>query len=690
MVMYSVSVFRFSCIIFVLLICNVLHAQSDSEIQSQQDARDLKVLISEQSWSEAQVKCQSLLDHFSESNRWDSLYKYRAIIADIAKNTGDLDVELEALGSNISQDVIFRSIHSEYEQNIRYMMSRVDTIRAGSEVLSTTYDIFSNYLFENGLVDSAILIGYKAIRQSDKSDIADARILTRIEQNLKLRSIRNLKSGLILLMEAESISSTSATNPVSRIRLYKSIGETLLEVEDIDKSKSYLEKAYDLAEAEGYSSFKSDVELVLGRVDVSQGKLVDGIAKYKNVLDVFRQKEMKYKRDFSYYYIADAYYKSRQYDLSKSYLDSFELANAKSFPLHQILEARHALLDGNDKEVLDFINFANRKSVDFVTHGDDVYDIKYQYYKSKGDETNALINHEKLKKYQDSLFASNQAIKVHRIENEFNRKQKNIEISALKKTTEAQDRALDLRNAMILMGSIMLLVLSGLLFGLYRLYRTNQKNQKQLSEQNVQISQALAQNQVLMKEIHHRVKNNLQVVSSLLSMQARKVTDVDTKEALNSSRTRVQSMSLLHQNLYQGEEITEVNVSDYIEEMVKTIVNTYNVNDNIELNLDIENLDLDVDVLMPLGLVANELICNALKYAFVGRDKGKLDISLESQGDTIIFRVKDDGVGLAEDSLPVKKESLGARLINLFTERLGGKLDVKGSNGTEVIITSLY
>jgi len=146
-------------------------------------------------------------------------------------------------------------------------------------------------------------------------------------------------------------------------------------------------------------------------------------------------------------------------------------------------------------------------------------------------------------------------------------------------------------------------------------------------------------------------------------MQARKVTDDDTKDALNSSKTRVQSMSILHQNLYQEDNLKDVDVASYVDKLIGNIIDTYHVNENIKVQIDVDPIVLDIDTLVPLGLMANELVCNAVKHAFKGREAGELNISLKDIGESIVLTVSDDGVGFEGEELPIRAGSLGARLI---------------------------
>jgi len=153
-----------------------------------------------------------------------------------------------------------------------------------------------------------------------------------------------------------------------------------------------------------------------------------------------------------------------------------------------------------------------------------------------------------------------------------------------------------------------------LLIGL--LYR-NQKQKKLISIQN-------DEKDILLREIHHRVKNNLQVISSLLGIQSRSIKDVQAKQAIHEGRARVHSMSLIHQNLYKKDNLTGVDMRVYLNKLSTDLINTYNLSEGqIEIEKDIDELILDVEYVVPIGLIINELISNALKYAFPDQQNGK-------------------------------------------------------------------
>lgn len=208
------------------------------------------------------------------------------------------------------------------------------------------------------------------------------------------------------------------------------------------------------------------------------------------------------------------------------------------------------------------------------------------------------------------------------------------------------------------------------------------------------------------KEIHHRIKNNLQVISSLLDLQAEQfsnrgcVKDSEILEAFRVSQDRVISMSLIHEELHEGGEIDTLNFSPYLERLVENLLQTYSLGDTaISLNMDLEkNVFFDMDTAVPLGLVVNELVSNSLKYAFPGRSKGKIQIKLfknkdgselnngdgqltEGTGYTLI--ISDDGAGIPENINLENSDTLGLQLVSLLVDQLEGEISLKRDHGTE-------
>ena len=207
-----------------------------------------------------------------------------------------------------------------------------------------------------------------------------------------------------------------------------------------------------------------------------------------------------------------------------------------------------------------------------------------------------------------------------------------------------------------------------------------------LEKESAKTENSLKEKEMLLCEIHHRVKNNLQVISSLLSLQSRYHKDAQAIETAKESQNRIKAMALIHEKLYHSKDFANVEFNDYIKTLVNNLFASYKVSaSRVALKLDIENISLGIDTAIPTGLIINELVSNSLKYAFPEGKDGEIKIFLRSlnDGENKLI-VSDNGVGLPE-SLDIKKaESLGLRMITNLTERsLHGKVNINKSNGTE-------
>lgn len=234
-----------------------------------------------------------------------------------------------------------------------------------------------------------------------------------------------------------------------------------------------------------------------------------------------------------------------------------------------------------------------------------------------------------------------------------------------------------------LMGGILLaIVTSGFLFYHNRIRR---RNNLLLSQKNQVIAAALSEKEMLIREVHHRVKNNLQVVSSLLNLHARKVADPQALGAIKEGRDRVKSMAFIHQKLYQVHDVRQMTVSDYVEDLANYLFTSYQIDpEQIKLKTDIAQLELDVDIMVPLGLILNELISNSLKHGFPDGRKGQLSVSFEEMEKGFLLEVADTGVGFIPEQDRERSSGFGYQLIHAFCKKLKGQLNILDQGGTVI------
>jgi len=200
-----------------------------------------------------------------------------------------------------------------------------------------------------------------------------------------------------------------------------------------------------------------------------------------------------------------------------------------------------------------------------------------------------------------------------------------------------------------------------------------------------QLKSSLEEKIVLLREIHHRVNNNLQIISSLFNLQSNYV-DENSKDILMASQSRVKSMAMIHEKLYQSPDMTRINMKDYIESFVSGLFSLYMAETTaIHLQTDLEDIEMGIDTAIPVGLIINELVTNSLKHAFpAGNEGGIIEISFRKEGELLTLKIADNGIGLPERRKIETKKSLGLQLVSNLVNQLDGTMMVSGENGTEV------
>lgn len=299
-------------------------------------------------------------------------------------------------------------------------------------------------------------------------------------------------------------------------------------------------------------------------------------------------------------------------------------------------------------------------------------------YKMVVDSVSAIIN------------TKNMATEVKRIEKARLKEQSQKEIALLEEQARLKEENLSKQKKLKYTFVLFSLFLLGVVYLITTLLRERNRDAQLLESKNEAISKALDTNKMLIKEVHHRVKNNLQVVSSLLNLQSRYIDNDLAREALSVGRSRVQSMSLLHQSLYMKDNVKLVDVKAYFENLADNLFHTYQVDKSkIQLLKEIDPLEIDVDVVIPMGLICNELISNALKYAYEGKDHGTLLVKLKDEPGQIVMTIADDGKGVPFTTIPKNPTSLGMKLIDSFADKLEADviIDNKGGSSFSILIT---
>lgn len=191
----------------------------------------------------------------------------------------------------------------------------------------------------------------------------------------------------------------------------------------------------------------------------------------------------------------------------------------------------------------------------------------------------------------------------------------------------------------------------------------------------------------LLKEIHHRVKNNLNIIIGLLELQSQNIEDVTVKEMFRESINRIRSMAIIHEYLYRSESHSSIDLSVYIESVADNLLSVYNENKiDLTINYFLENILTEIDIAIPIGLIVNEAVTNSIKHAFLEKQKGRIDIYLKKENHHISLTLKDDGIGIPVNFDAEHSRTLGIQLIKLLVGQLNGKYKIYREEGTTVQI----
>ncbi|MBF0328651.1 MAG: response regulator [Nitrospirae bacterium] len=205
---------------------------------------------------------------------------------------------------------------------------------------------------------------------------------------------------------------------------------------------------------------------------------------------------------------------------------------------------------------------------------------------------------------------------------------------------------------------------------------------------DAEILRSLREKEVLLKEIHHRIKNNMQIISSLLDLQSNYITDKAALQVFKDGQNRIRSMALVHELLYRSQNMVHINFNDYIREISGHMFRFYGIDaSRVRMSIDIGDVKFSLDTAVPFGLIVSELISNALKHAFPDAREGTINISLHERGENIELCFKDNGIGFPERLDFKNTESLGLHLVNSLVKQLSGEISMNRTDGTGFNIT---
>jgi two-component sensor histidine kinase len=333
-----------------------------------------------------------------------------------------------------------------------------------------------------------------------------------------------------------------------------------------------------------------------------------------------------------------------------------------------------------------------------VSRVKDFYLIQFKIDSAEGRYVQAIDNFQRYKELNDSLFSVAKSKQIEELSIKYDVDLKERNLVLLQKDNDIQERGLrqaQLTRNLTFAGIALLLIILGLLYNKFQFkQKTNKKleaSQREIEKQNVALQRLVTEKEWLLKEIHHRVKNNLHTIVGLLDTQAGYLKNEEALLAIHDSQRRVQAMSIIHQKLFHSDSLSSIEMSGYIEELVGYLEHSFGIDQRIRFILDIEEVVLDLSYALPLSLILNEAITNSLKYAFPGNREGIMSIGLKSLGSSqYLLSISDNGVGLPSNFDIKNAKSMGMSLMKGLSEDIHGKFQINNNTGTEVQVLFDY
>ncbi len=457
---------------------------------------------------------------------------------------------------------------------------------------------------------------------------------------------------------------------------YERVSDDLTRQGRLKESMVYARKAINICESNNLESELVYALTSAGDVEISGGNNQQALLYFNRSLELARSQK------FSEIAISDLMNNrgnalkrlGRYSEALKDYQTCLAIARKTNYP--NAIAASMAnlgevnMLMGNYKDALGY----QLETVRLQEKDNDLSNIIENYlhvssiYENLGDYKSSLAYQKKALLMRDSIASIESDAAMSKMLTQFETKKKEATI-ALQENQISQQRKLQWLGA-----GVVLLLVGLLVFGFVG-YRNRNKTNRLLAAKN-------AENELLLKEIHHRVKNNLEVVSGLLALQSAQIDDPDTKDAMQESQNRVQSIGIVHQKLYQGTNLGAIEMKDYFLNLSESILDSFGADERISIECAMDKLDVDIDTAVPLGLIVNELLTNTLKYAFPKGETGKVQIKLERSVDgKLHLEVSDNGIG---KSGLVHGTGFGEQLVSLLTQQLSGSMREEVKDGTRI------
>jgi two-component sensor histidine kinase len=701
--MYRVIAKIAACLIFTLY-CTITSTAQNNNINPNSMAYDMpeyqkaKELLDNRKYPEAEALIVNILEKLEAAHRTEDYVEMLNLHAKSIMHQWRTDEALEIYKEMKRQakEANLNQLHSNSIQALSVIYQFKDSFEIveqltteGMQIKGLQDNDYSDYYISMGEIwmrrnnlDSAL--HYVNVAYDIDKTINDSISLPKTCQTIALFLIKSKKYDKALQYLIEGKSYIQEENSYKHSYFNSEIAQVMFQIRNIDKAKFYAEESVRYARLNDLTTSLSSQLALLASIEETMGNYEIALNHYEEALELNKKPN---KTELQIRLTSGIIACILNLNKKVSNTQISELLSLKSKTQNQTALNRIDLLHlryltDRNLSVTQFEQKSNRLFKIFEKNNN-LYDLrnlsklKYDFYNKKGDYSAANKALESYMNYKEEIFAEAQEYKILELEAKYDKVQDEKKIEQLALTNNLQANTLKQQTIFLITAAVGFLIISLLSFFLFKYYR-------KVVAQNKIVEKALEEKDFLLREIHHRVKNNLQVISSLLSLQARQIDNKDIQKAIQEGRNRVRSMALIHQNLYQNENLTNVSVNQYLTKLLKELFNTYNVDsDKIKLKLQLQDIKLDVDTMVPFGLILNELVSNCLKHAFPDESEGTITIELSDDNNQLYLSVRDNGIGIDNNTM-LESKSFGNRLIKAFSKKLHADIEIINEEGTTV------
>lgn len=510
----------------------------------------------------------------------------------------------------------------------------------------------------------------------------------------------NYKDALSYALAAEKVMGSIEVNGLWTSLIYDLLGTIYSELNFYDKSVEYYKKAIAVSKENNDTEGVTAITINTARSLYHRGKITEALEIVDSGFKFYHSNDCDVEYSSLYILI---YCRLKQYNKAKPYYEQLLKCSTATGSRDHIQQEKmyYAIISyltqtGQAGKTYVYID----KLRELAIINNDLFNLSqlerthFEADSATGNYLGAIQHLKNYKTLNDSLFNINSSKQFAdlQLKYETEKKDKNIKLLTQKSQLQQTKLQKELIIRYIFIASLVIsFIIIGLVYSRYCIKRKSnavlEAKQEEINRQNKKLRNLVEEKEWLLKEIHHRVKNNLQIVISLLNTQSAYLENEDALLAIQNSQHRMHAMSLIHQKLYQTDNLSSINIAWYIQELASYLKDSFDNDNKIRFDLNTQSVELDVAQAVPLGLILNEAISNAIKYAFP-QQKGVIRIIFkETEENRFLLQITDNGIGLPEGFEPAELDSLGMNLMRGLAEQLDGTFEITTNNGVTITIT---